>query len=38
MWGYDCFSCLDWKLGGVFGLLTYVKRVICAYNVKMGVF
>ena len=38
MVGHDCFSCLEWKLGGVFGLLTCVKGVIHSPNDKRGVF
>ena len=36
-WGYGWFSCLEWKLGGLFGLLTGVKSLIHAYNDKKSV-
>jgi len=36
--GYVWFLWLEWKCGGVFGLLTFVKDVIHAWNGKMGVF
>ena len=38
MGGRDYFSCLEWKLGGIFGLLTCVKDVIHSPNDKRGVF
>jgi len=36
--GCGWFSWLEWKCGGVFGLLTFVKDVIHAWNGKRGVF
>ncbi|NWJ43727.1 hypothetical protein HX837_05945 [Marine Group I thaumarchaeote] len=36
--GYVWFSWLEWKCGGMFGLLTSVKDVIHAWNGKRGVF
>ena len=38
MVGCDCFLCLEWKLGGVSGLLTCVKSPIHTQNGKRGVF
>jgi len=38
MLGYDCFLCLEWKLGGVFGLLTCVKSLNHTNNDKRGIF
>jgi len=37
MWGYDEFSWVEWKLGGLFGLLTGVKSLIHTYNDKRSV-
>ena len=36
-WGYGWFSCLEWKLGGLFGLLTGVKSLIRTCNDKKSV-
>ena len=36
-WGCGWFSCLEWKLGGVFGLLTGVKSLIHTCNDKKSV-
>ena len=37
MWGYGWFSCLEWKLWGLFGLLTGVKGYIHSQNGKRGI-
>jgi|TARA_B100001750_G_scaffold113666_1_gene89740 hypothetical protein len=35
--GYVWFSWLEWKLGGLFGLLTGVKSLIHTLNGKIGI-
>ena len=35
--GYGWFSCLEWKFGGLYGLLTGVKSLIHTYNDKRSV-